>query len=380
MTWVVSCEVGLGPRQRLGSKVPFFCGVEPACQMLRGDQCFSVWKPCGLVGAIREPGQIACKCFWRGPLSAVNPSAAKLTARSHTLYLKSQNTYMPVPSPSCRALSGTSNPSPHNTIRVKEARRRKGGEVPALPRDTPEPPVPSSRAALRGSSSSSSNGCTTAAVAKPDAKAEEEGPLSNLNDGGVASPSAATAIGVSSSEREREFEYDLVVIGGGSGGLACAKEAARLGQRVACLDFVKPSGMGSKWGLGGTCVNVGCIPKKLMHQVRSGRVRFGAPPRCIGWAIAHSSAAAAVCAETLPPCARATTCLALVLCLGCCANLSSSDRPHFSRGTCRTRPISGGGGRTMKRETFPSPNSRGTKRPHTTGGAWFKGCRTSSRG
>lgn len=24
--------------------------------------------------------------------------------------------------------------------------------------------------------------------------------------------------------------------------------------------------MGTKWGLGGTCVNVGCIPKKLMHQ------------------------------------------------------------------------------------------------------------------
>uniref|UniRef100_A0A8C3UVP3 thioredoxin-disulfide reductase (NADPH) n=1 Tax=Catharus ustulatus TaxID=91951 RepID=A0A8C3UVP3_CATUS len=42
-------------------------------------------------------------------------------------------------------------------------------------------------------------------------------------------------------------EYDLLVIGGGSGGLACAKE-------------------GTAWGLGGTCVNVGCIPKKLMHQ------------------------------------------------------------------------------------------------------------------
>ncbi|CAB1100645.1 unnamed protein product [Ectocarpus sp. CCAP 1310/34] len=63
-----------------------------------------------------------------------------------------------------------------------------------------------------------------------------------------------------------EYDYDLVVIGGGSGGLACAKEAARLGKKVACLDFVKPSVMGSKWGLGGTCVNVGCIPKKLMHQ------------------------------------------------------------------------------------------------------------------
>jgi len=63
-----------------------------------------------------------------------------------------------------------------------------------------------------------------------------------------------------------EHDYDLVVIGGGSGGLACAKEASRLGLNVACLDFVKPSPPGTTWGLGGTCVNVGCIPKKLMHQ------------------------------------------------------------------------------------------------------------------
>lgn len=32
------------------------------------------------------------------------------------------------------------------------------------------------------------------------------------------------------------------------------------------FDFVKPSPAGTTWGLGGTCVNVGCIPKKLMHQ------------------------------------------------------------------------------------------------------------------
>merc|ERR1711963_1252380 len=60
--------------------------------------------------------------------------------------------------------------------------------------------------------------------------------------------------------------YDLVVIGGGSGGLSCAKEAAKLGWSVACCDFVKPSPPGTTWGLGGTWVNVGCIPKKLMHQ------------------------------------------------------------------------------------------------------------------
>lgn len=61
------------------------------------------------------------------------------------------------------------------------------------------------------------------------------------------------------------FDYDLVVIGGGSGGMAASKEAADLGAKVACLDFVKASPQGTTWGLGGTCVNVGCIPKKLFH-------------------------------------------------------------------------------------------------------------------
>jgi len=44
-----------------------------------------------------------------------------------------------------------------------------------------------------------------------------------------------------------------------------AQEAARLGAKVAVLDYVKPTPYGSKWGIGGTCVNVGCIPKKLYH-------------------------------------------------------------------------------------------------------------------
>lgn len=44
------------------------------------------------------------------------------------------------------------------------------------------------------------------------------------------------------------------------------QEAAKLGRKVALLDFVTPSPQGTRWGLGGTCVNVGCIPKKLMHH------------------------------------------------------------------------------------------------------------------
>jgi glutathione reductase (NADPH) len=51
--------------------------------------------------------------------------------------------------------------------------------------------------------------------------------------------------------------WDLVVVGGGSGGLACAQRAARHGARVA---LAEPG------PLGGTCVNVGCVPKKLMFH------------------------------------------------------------------------------------------------------------------
>ncbi|XP_064399579.1 thioredoxin reductase 1, cytoplasmic-like [Halichondria panicea] len=66
--------------------------------------------------------------------------------------------------------------------------------------------------------------------------------------------------------KDHTYDYDLIVIGGGSGGLACSKEAASQGARVACLDYVKPTPLDTQWGLGGTCVNVGCVPKKLMHQ------------------------------------------------------------------------------------------------------------------
>ncbi len=53
------------------------------------------------------------------------------------------------------------------------------------------------------------------------------------------------------------YDFDLLVIGGGSGGVRCARIAATLGARVAIAEE-------RHWG--GTCVNVGCVPKKLMVQ------------------------------------------------------------------------------------------------------------------
>lgn len=64
---------------------------------------------------------------------------------------------------------------------------------------------------------------------------------------------------------DQNKEYDLVVIGGGTGGITAASEARKFGMSVALFDYVSPSPQGSTWGLGGTCVNVGCIPKKLFH-------------------------------------------------------------------------------------------------------------------
>ena len=40
---------------------------------------------------------------------------------------------------------------------------------------------------------------------------------------------------------KKDHVYDLVVIGGGSGGLSCAKEARKLGLSVAIFDYVSPS-------------------------------------------------------------------------------------------------------------------------------------------
>ena len=71
------------------------------------------------------------------------------------------------------------------------------------------------------------------------------------------------------------FDYDLFVIGGGSAGVRCARIAAGHGARVAVAED-------RFWG--GTCVNIGCVPKKLLVQA----AEYGAwaeDARGFGWEI-----------------------------------------------------------------------------------------------
>lgn len=72
--------------------------------------------------------------------------------------------------------------------------------------------------------------------------------------------------------QSQHFQY--LVIGGGSGGIASARRAAKYGASVCLIE----SG-----ALGGTCVNVGCVPKKVMWSVANLRelIAFGAKGMCI---------------------------------------------------------------------------------------------------
>jgi dihydrolipoyl dehydrogenase len=57
-------------------------------------------------------------------------------------------------------------------------------------------------------------------------------------------------------------QFDVIVIGAGPAGYVCAIRAAQLGLKTACIDAFK--GKDGKQSLGGTCLNVGCIPSKAL--------------------------------------------------------------------------------------------------------------------
>src|SRR5689334_24207436 len=60
-------------------------------------------------------------------------------------------------------------------------------------------------------------------------------------------------------EKMPEKTFDVVVIGGGPGGYVAAIRAAQLGLKTACVEKRKT--------LGGTCLNVGCIPSKALLEI-----------------------------------------------------------------------------------------------------------------
>ena len=87
------------------------------------------------------------------------------------------------------------------------------------------------------------------------------------------------------------FDFDLLVVGGGSGGVRAARMAAQRGARVAVVEG---------GALGGTCVNVGCIPKKLysyaahyaeaFHEAAGFGWSIPAPPR-FNWSVLKANRA-----------------------------------------------------------------------------------------
>ncbi|MFP6660029.1 MAG: glutathione-disulfide reductase [Myxococcota bacterium] len=73
-----------------------------------------------------------------------------------------------------------------------------------------------------------------------------------------------------------EFDYDLVTIGAGSGGVRASRVSAGLGARVAVAEEAR---------LGGTCVNLGCIPKKLLVYASHFREDFADAAAGYGWTV-----------------------------------------------------------------------------------------------
>ena len=94
--------------------------------------------------------------------------------------------------------------------------------------------------------------------------------LTTLQPGQVSSTSASKTVAsptpppkttnqqIHTTEQASNVDYDIIVIGAGPGGYVCAIRAAQLGFKVACVE--------KRATLGGTCLNVGCIPSKALLQ------------------------------------------------------------------------------------------------------------------
>ena len=77
-----------------------------------------------------------------------------------------------------------------------------------------------------------------------------------------------------------DYDYDFFVIGAGSGGMRASRMAASYGARVAVAEEAR---------LGGTCVNVGCIPKKLLVYASHFQEDFEDAAAGYGWSLGEKS-------------------------------------------------------------------------------------------
>jgi glutathione reductase (NADPH) len=100
-------------------------------------------------------------------------------------------------------------------------------------------------------SSSSSSSCYVSLLAPRPAFLH----TSSLRGSSYSSSSPLSSSSTSTSENNNVFDFDYFVIGAGSGGISSARRAATYGAKVAVAE---------RGRLGGTCVNVGCVPKKVM--------------------------------------------------------------------------------------------------------------------
>jgi glutathione reductase (NADPH) len=110
--------------------------------------------------------------------------------------------------------------------------------------------------------------------------------LRRISHSGFAALSCGTAYGVTrrpvTCAASSEKHFDLIVIGGGSGGLAAAKRSAEYGAKVCIIEQ-------NEWG--GTCVDVGCVPRKVMFNAAhvqeiindAGHFGFSVPYSTFDW-------------------------------------------------------------------------------------------------
>lgn len=80
----------------------------------------------------------------------------------------------------------------------------------------------------------------------------------------LARASSSSLSASSDTDDSDDFDYDFVVIGGGSGGVRASRIAAGHGAKTVLLEGQLEHGAPNYSAIGGTCVNVGCVPKKLM--------------------------------------------------------------------------------------------------------------------